>query len=404
MVAIHDTIIVNIDTAEIVKVYDPQEVIQNLQIKPYQLKARIIGEKGNRTFFIKVIQHGLSWWQPVNIEVRNPIDIIPSTRQGENAIQFSVRNNSQNAVSGHLTVNPGKNEFSSVLKLDPFERSEQFEIDASKAITGSNMVQFVSGKQVMRNNVINWNLNSSTPIKCNTVDLTKFFNDKVTQIFNNQYLNPRPTGPTLQLPIQGIGNWCYPTVKPDIDDSGLRSLAGDKGFITLPQQIAFKTPGDKDSKNIIFTSQWDNYPKYVEVPLTGKASHAYFLMAGTTNPMQSRMVNGVVYVEYTDGTADSLELKNPETWWPIEQEYYIDDFAFRLNAPKPLRIHLKSGIITNHFSAYDTINGFTTTAIVGGAATVLDLPLDASKKLKKLVIKTMCNDVVIGLMAMTLIQ
>jgi hypothetical protein len=404
MVAIHDTIIVNIDTAEIVKVYDPQEVIQNPQIKPYQIKARIIGEKGNRTFFIKVNQHGLSWWQPVNIEVRNPIDILPSTRQGENAIQFSVRNNSQNAVSGCLTVNPGKNEFSSVLKLDPFERSEQFEIDARKAITGSNIVQFVSGKQLIRGNVINWNLNSSASPKCNTVDLTKFFNDKVTQIFNNQYLNPRPTSPTLQLPVQGIGNWCYPTVKPDIDDSGLRSLAGDEGFITLSQQITFKTPGDKDSKNIIFTSQWDNYPKNVDVPLTGKASHAYFLMAGTTNPMQSRIVNGVVYVEYTDGNADSLELKNPETWWPIEQDYYIDDFAFRLNAPKPLRIHLKSGLITNHFNAYDTINGFTTTAIAGGAATVLDLPLDVSKKLKKLVIKTLCNDVVIGLMAVTLIQ
>jgi hypothetical protein len=125
-------------------------------------------------------------------------------------------------------------------------------------------------------------------------------------------------------------------------------------------------------------------------------------MAGTTNPMQSRMVNGIVLFNYTDGTADSLELINPETWWPIEQDYYEDGFAFRLHTPKPIRVHLKTGIITNNFSNYVDIKGFSTMAIEGGAATVFDLPLNASKKLKELILKTYCNDVVIGLMAVTL--
>ena len=42
--------------------------------------------------------------------------------------------------------------------------------------------------------------------------------------------------------------------------------------------------------------------------------------------------------------------------------------------------------------------------IDGGAATVLDLPLNKNKELKNLVLKTIANDVVIGLMAVTLLR
>lgn len=38
----------------------------------------------------------------------------------------------------------------------------------------------------------------------------------------------------------------------------------------------------------------------------------------------------------------------------------------------------------------------------GGAATVLDLPLREDKELKSLTVRTLANEVVIGLMAVTL--
>jgi hypothetical protein len=338
-VPINDSIIINTRMGQIMEVYDPQSVTQNLQIEPYQLKTKIIGEGGNKTIFIKVDQNQMSWWQPIDFKAAN---MIPE---------------------------------------------EEFQ------------------RKYMRNNdepEIQKNLNGQHPHEYKTLDLSKYFNDKVTQIFLNKYLSPRPNVPTLQLPVQGIGNWCYPNVQPDIDDSGLRTLAGNKGIITLPNGVFFKTPGDKDAKNIIFTSQWDNYPDSYELPLSGKASHAYLLMAGSTNPMQSQMVNGIVLFKYTDGSADSLELINPQTWWPIEQDYYVDKYAFQLHGRKPLRVHLKTGLITRDFKEYSTIKGFTSTAIDGGAATVFGLPLNPAKKLKKLILKTYCNDVVIGLMGVTL--
>ena len=127
-------------------------------------------------------------------------------------------------------------------------------------------------------------------------------------------------------------------------------------------------------------------------------------MAGTTNPMQSRLVNGEVIIYYKDGTTDKLELKNPETWWPIEQDYYEDGFAFTTGAPKPVRVYLKTGEDTRSFNNFTTIRGFSNRGIDGGAATILDLPLNPAKDLQKLELKAIANDVIIGLMSLTLVR
>jgi len=234
------------------------------------------------------------------------------------------------------------------------------------------------------------------------IDLSNYFNDEVTNIFKNQYLSPRPNTITLQLPTQGIGNWAYPLTTANIDDSGLRKRASAKNEIVIENKIPLATPSQSGTKNIVFTSQWDNYPKEVTVPLNGKSSHAFFLMAGSTNPMQSRITNGEIIIEYKDGTNDTLQLKNPENWWPVEQDYYDDGYAFTTNAPKPLRVYLKTGEESRTFNKFITIKGFSNRGIDGGAATVLDMPLNSSKELKSLHLKTIANDVVIGLMSVTL--
>ena len=215
---------------------------------------------------------------------------------------------------------------------------------------------------------------------------------------------PKPKTTTLQLPAQGIGNWCYPNLEVIIDDSGLRQSAKNNNQIASPQGILFKTPSDSNQKNIAFTSLWDNFPESVTIPLQGNASHLYVMVAGTTNPMQSRFVNGELVVKYTDGSTEVLLLKNPENWWPIEQDYYSDGFAFTTNAPKPPRVYLKSGIITRSFQDFKTIKGFSKYGIDGGAATILDLPLNRTKTLEKLTLKTIANDVVIGIMSASLIR
>lgn len=250
----------------------------------------------------------------------------------------------------------------------------------------------------------NWDLPLDKSKRAETISLSSFFNSKVVDIFNYEYLSPRPQTVTLQLPKQGIGNWCYPNISVKIDDKGLREKAKTNGQITTPNGIPFQTPSDENRKNIAFTSMWDNFPESITIPLNGKASHAYFMLAGTTNPMQSRITNGEITINYTDGTSDILPLKNPENWWPIEQDYFIDGLAFTTDAPKPPRVYFKTGEITRDFKDFKSIKGFSGYGIDGGAGTILDLPLDKNKTLKNMTLKTIANDVVIGLMSLTLIR
>ena len=59
-----------------------------------------------------------------------------------------------------------------------------------------------------------------------------------------------------------------------------------------------------------------------------------------------------------------------------------DRFAFTLDAPRPVRIHLKTGNIVSEYD--NSMAAYNGKMIEGGAATVLDLPLHSGKSLKEL--------------------
>jgi hypothetical protein len=245
-----------------------------------------------------------------------------------------------------------------------------------------------------------WNKKISNAVTFETINLAPFFNDRVTQIFRNEYRSPRSPFASLSMPKQGIGGWCEPTASFDVDDSGLCDLAAkNSGKIILPDGIPFATPGERGATNILFTSQWDNYPHEATVPLDGKSAHAFLLMAGSTGAMQSQFDNGEIVVTYADGSTTRLPLRNPTNWWPIDQDYFTDDFAFRRDGPLPPRVDLATGSI--RILDADQFKG-QGGKVPGGAATVLDLPLDQSKPLKSLTVRALANEVVIGLMGVTL--
>ena len=237
------------------------------------------------------------------------------------------------------------------------------------------------------------------PEKCRMVDFDRQLNASVTDIYQNEYLSPRSPYTTLQLPTQGIGEWCHPLLTATIDDSELRSLVHHDTFQTsLGIPFRLKEKGN----NILFTSLWDNYPDSSTISLSGTASHAYLLMAGSTNHMQCHIANGIIRIHYADGTSQATELTNPDNWCPIEQDFYVDGKAFQVPAPRPYRLHLKSGKVSRDLGKELNITGVYGREIEGGAGILLDIPLDHSKELKRLTLETLSNDVVIGIMGITL--
>ncbi|WP_026712720.1 DUF4450 domain-containing protein [Flavobacterium daejeonense] len=384
--------------ATILEIKDSQNCLEQINQKNQEIAA-VSNGLGNKSFFIKLQQKDMIWWQAIDLKINPKIAIVSNEIKSEKVI-LTFKNHSNSSLKASFVVNQNTNNTNTIFEANS---EKTIEIPVNQLHSGTNQIElnWDNGTKT-KLTFTNWDIASLPKTKWETIKLDGIFNDKVTNIFENKYLSPRAQSPSLQIPTQGIGNWCYPFIKPEIDDSGLRKLAGIKNQITSPQGVPFTTASLATEKNIAFVSQWDNFQKSISILLSGKASQVYLLMAGTTNPMQSRFTNGEIIVTYSDGSSEKLELKNPENWWPIEQDYYTDGYAFTTNAPKPPRVYLKSGIITRDFNDFKTIKGFSDFGVEGGAGTILDIPLDKNKKLKSLEIKAVANEVLIGIMSLTL--
>lgn len=164
--------------------------------------------------------------------------------------------------------------------------------------------------------------------------------------------------------------------------------------------VTFRSP--MQGKNIAFTSLWDNYPDTVLISARGHWNYAYLLMAGCTNHMQSHIENALVVATYSDNSTDTLRLVNPYNWCPIEQDYFVDGKAFQTLSPRPYRVSLGTGLVSRDLGKALNLTGVYGREILGGAAQMLKMPLNGRKKLRSLTLRTLSNDVVVGLMAVTL--
>ena len=224
------------------------------------------------------------------------------------------------------------------------------------------------------------------------VDISSAFNANTDDIFRNEYLSPRWPYTTLELPVQGIGDWCRTKQYNEIEDDGLRQCVR-KGIFDTGKGLVFKTPSE--GQNIVYTSLWDNYPDSVTIPLEGRARYAWLLLAGSTQNMQSRIENARITVTYKDGTKDELPLINPINWCPIQENYQFNDYAFWTAPVHPYRLVFRNGELIRDGKPFGQ-------SIPGGAAQVLKMPLRKHKRLASITITTLSNNVVAGLMGVTL--
>ncbi|MDR6403158.1 MULTISPECIES: DUF4450 domain-containing protein [Chryseobacterium] len=395
---ISENLQLNLDPKKkIQQVYDPQELIKNSpplerwpKVGVVNNKFELVKEERKGTFFVQLEQNGTKWWQPVNIDIQYPLEIKWVDKN------LQIQSKSSNPINGKLKINGFVKNFSTQKN-----QNISIGIPQNHLSKGTNSVELEYNEIKQKLEITDWEIENKGEF--NPVSLASKYNERVTEIFNQKYLSPRLNVPTLQLPWQGIGNWCYPLTTTQIDDSGLmkKRKSGKLEFLGIPFLI------NNEDKNIVFTSQWDNFPKSVEIPVSGKGSKIYFLMAGSTNPMQSQITNGTITVQYSDGSSAKLELKNPINWWPIEQDLFDDNFAFEIPDDKiPYRVQLKTGELYKggSLTKYSEIKGVSNRAVEGGAATILDLPIDPNKELKSIKLTAVSNDVVIGLMSATVLK
>jgi len=236
-----------------------------------------------------------------------------------------------------------------------------------------------------------------------TVSLEGLLTGQVREIFTRGEAQPRPDLCSLNLPDSLLGGWANFDVKATVDDAGLRAAGGS---LQAGKGLVFETPADPRTPNCCYLSHWTGDRQRLTLGIGGRAQAVYLLLACTTFPQATRSLHGAVSVRYADGGAATvLELRSPANWWPIEQDYLVDDYVFRLEPigageqPLPMRIDLQTGKVRVLERATSKGQG---RRIAGGSATVLRVAVEGNRELKEIELECRRHGVVMGVLGVTL--
>lgn len=160
--------------------------------------------------------------------------------------------------------------------------------------------------------------------KWRCVDLALVLNGDIRTIYQQQYLSPRPATISARIGTDGYTPWTFnywSSYPPVIKLDGVPALLSTPGAdaaarLLTPQGVPFAWPGE--ARNVAFTSRWDNWPRHVTVPVGCAGDTAWFLVCGSTNPMQGRVANAILRLRYADSPDDeTLELVPPVNYWNL---------------------------------------------------------------------------------------
>lgn len=163
------------------------------------------------------------------------------------------------------------------------------------------------------------------------IDISSFFNCQLTEVHNRKFLSPRPEGYSIGVRINGRYAWEWNHYGHNVlrvEDTLLRQA---KGTFTVPSGVSFQTPEQGD--NVLSISVWENFPTSEVIPLSGKAKRIHLFICGSTNAMQSEVVNARCTAVYQDDTETELDLIQPRnfddflipTYQREAESFYISD-------------------------------------------------------------------------------
>ncbi len=201
------------------------------------------------------------------------------------------------------------------------------------------------------------------------VDISEFFNCKLTELHKQSYIHPLPEGCTMRLYKNGRAmhswtQWGYRGVYAD--DTFLRTSGG---TVVSPSGIPFATPAENE--NLACISIYDNFPTSITFPLEGKGQEIAVMFIASTYWMHTGVENARITVSYADGTESSTKLV-----YPIS----IDDW-------------MTSALTTEAESFY--INDYN-------HATVKLIRIDPTRELSGIRIEAVANEAIVGVVGISI--
>lgn len=240
---------------------------------------------------------------------------------------------------------------------------------------------------------------SEIPAKAewNCVNMNTTFNGDIRTIYQQKYLSPRPNTVSARIGTDGYSAWTFifwKQVPPIIKLDSVKYLNNDSNRIVTKQQIPFQWNGVE--KNIAFTSLWDNWPKKITVSVQQKGQAIWLMAAGSTNQMQCDVTNAIIIFNYADKSRDSLSLVPPYNYWNLSP----------INIKAGAAGQASRGDYTNVTDEFAVPKPWPQTVQLGEncRAMLLNRKLKSGVTLESVTLQTLSQEVVVGLMGITIMK
>lgn len=224
-----------------------------------------------------------------------------------------------------------------------------------------------------------------------SIDITGSMNADVCDIFKQKYDSLRSDrGCHAEIGYDGFSLWTFHFwgIKPP-------ELKIDKhGTVVSGSGIPVYLPEGK--KNVVFTSLWDNFPDSVEIPVKKNGRMICLAVAGSTNPNLCGIENAVITFRYENGETEKLPLVNPKNYiqlCPYSMRTSESDGPDRSDVFNPIDA--------------DLIKDFTPEILPLGEklrALLIRWPLKNDEKLDCVKLEAVSPDIVVGIIAATIIK
>jgi Domain of unknown function (DUF4450) len=229
------------------------------------------------------------------------------------------------------------------------------------------------------------------------VNMDKTLNADIRTIFQQQYLSPRPNTVSARIGTDGYSPWTFLFWKyaaPAIKLDSVQYLLKNGNQLLTKQQVPFQW--NSTEKNIAFTSLWDNWPKKISVPVNQKGNAVWLIVAGSTNPMQCNIANAVVILNYADKSHDTAALTPPLNYWSL--------CNYNIKSPSPGVV--SRGDYTNETDLFAVPKPWPQTVQLGQncRAILVSRKLKNNVQLKSITLQTLSQEVVVGLMGITIMK
>ena len=382
-------------------VYDPQGVLASCD---YAQNAASVtfrgGLEGSHTFFVLAKAGEASVWLPVNVTLQDAIELTGLSFASGPSLTFALANHTQTpkTISAEVSIGENRATFQGTIPALSTSEPQTLAIEDITGLgDGDNLVQAkITGDYTadIEGIATDWSVSKLveeslySSDKIAMVDLDGVVNQDLRTLHENTYTIT--CGGDTDYFIPNF-YWCSDTTRSVTQtgrawwEDSSRGKNGVPDSLNLPSSggtyvtgagIPFDLSG-AGGKNAVFTSLYNQFPETVTIPVNETGQKIYFMVAVSTNHMQSYVENARITVHFADQTQQVLSLSNPEN---------IDDW------------------LNYQTSSSYAQSGYVQSLGSKAHANILSLDFGKNKEITSVELTCVANEVLAGILGITVVK